>query len=364
MISTSQREHLTYTAIWQTLTIVGACVVAWSYVLPGYSTIDTNLEWAKTAIEKYQTVRENGMKTDELLMSLKDIPWKEELIKIIQAAPKETETAIKKEWKWEYLTWLKSAIGNSDEDKQKLIQAKQKINSILPTMSPIGSNIEEENITLKQYIKYIEWTILKTFDINSNIALGMQSIAYGDAKWTIPKNIGTFDLRLDFKATNSNIQKLINYVNNSWNPEILSSNEVITDIAKIPRIMSNPLLTIESLSLQDALDASKPNEENNGRVTIRFYVRGSSKEDITFLKWAIKERQDWLQKKITTAIAECKKIECSTLDGLEKMNLKYTEFTRSLGAIWGKSDDITMLSSQVNSIRSLEEEFAKLTPKI
>ena len=50
-------------------------------------------------------------------------------------------------------------------------------------------------------------------------------------------------------------------------------------------------MTIESLSLQNLLDANNPNVRNTGRVTIRFYVRGSSKEDITFLKEAIKEQE-------------------------------------------------------------------------
>jgi hypothetical protein len=44
----------------------------------------------------------------------------------------------------------------SGDDKNKLIQAKQKLNSILPTLSPISNNFDEENITLKEYVKYIE----------------------------------------------------------------------------------------------------------------------------------------------------------------------------------------------------------------
>lgn len=96
---------------------------------------------------------------------------KEELVKIIQAAPKETESAIRKVGSGDYIVWLRSAIGNSEEDRRKLIQAKQKLNSILPTLSPIGSSIDEENITLKEYIRFIEGSILKAFDISSNIPL-------------------------------------------------------------------------------------------------------------------------------------------------------------------------------------------------
>jgi hypothetical protein len=66
-------------------------------------------------------------------------------------------------------------------------------------------------------------------------------------------------------------------------------------------------MTIESLTLEDVLDSTRPSAINNGRATIRFYVRGSSKEDITFLKGAIISRQETLQNQIKTAIEECQK---------------------------------------------------------
>ena len=38
-------------------------------------------------------------------------------------------------------------------------------------MSPISSNIEEENMTLKQYVKFIESEILRQFNFNSNVVI-------------------------------------------------------------------------------------------------------------------------------------------------------------------------------------------------
>ena len=128
--------------------------------------------------------------------------------------------------------------------------------------------------------------------------------------------------------------------------------------------MSNPLMTIESLSLQNLLDANNPNVRNTGRVTIRFYVRGSSKEDITFLKEAIKERENILQKRIEIAITECKKrdILCNNKSKLEAFDTKYKEFLRSVGGTQTKSETIYALANEVNSIKSLEEEFQELVP--
>lgn len=171
-------------------------------------------------------------------------------------------------------------------------------------MSPISNSLDEEYITLKEYIKFIESKFLVTFDIKSNIVLGIQGISYATKSGST--SVGTFDLRLDFKASNSNIAKLITYVNESGNPAILTYSGVLAD-DKVPRILSNPLMTIETLSLENSLDSTRPEAINNGRATIRFYVRGSSKEDITFLKGAITSRQENLQKAIETAKAECKK---------------------------------------------------------
>jgi hypothetical protein len=41
-------------------------------------------------------------------------------------------------------------------------------------MSPISNSMDEEYITLKEYIRFIESKFLSAFDIQSNIVLGMQ----------------------------------------------------------------------------------------------------------------------------------------------------------------------------------------------
>jgi hypothetical protein len=41
-------------------------------------------------------------------------------------------------------------------------------------MSPISNSLDEDYITLKEYIKFIESNFFTAFDIQSNIVLGMQ----------------------------------------------------------------------------------------------------------------------------------------------------------------------------------------------
>lgn len=361
MISTSQREHLTYTLIGQTVTLVAIWIISWQYIIPGISKINTSIASAEEAINSYVEVRDRWYEYSRLNGVLSGLWNKEELIKIIQATPEQTRQALQKTGQWEYLTWLKWAINASDEDRKKLAQAKKKINSILPTMSPMSANIDEENITLKEYIYFIENKILKKFELDSNLTLGINWLVYGSPANGMPSSVGTFDLRLDFKSTNAKIKELIDFINYSGDTDILSNSGVLSE-DQIPEIMSNPLMTMEALSLQDPLDIKKPDEPNSGRVTIRFYVRWASKDDVTFLRENLRTRQEELGKKITTAVSDCQKNEvlCSKLDELKIFQKKYDEYMRGVTSIdrwWVSIDDIYTLSQRVNSVRTLEAEF-------
>jgi hypothetical protein len=154
---------------------------------------------AESAITSYKEVKDKWYSYEQVTGILAAMPEKEELMKIMQATPEESRVALQKDWNGDYLPWLKNTINASDEDKQKLVQAKKKINSILPTMSPISGSIDEENITLKEYILFIEREILKRFELDSNMSLGIQGLTYGNAWNGIPTGIGTFDLESEFQ---------------------------------------------------------------------------------------------------------------------------------------------------------------------
>lgn len=366
MISTSQKEHLTYTAIGQVLVLVGVVIVVFTYIIPWLGTIDTRLTAANAAIKEYHDTETNGLSFEKLWKLLTSAKGKEELIAIINAASaQEVKDVIKKEGSEKYFSWLKKAILSSDEDRKKLVHIKQKINSILPTLSPMSANIDEENITLKQYVRFTEMRILKEFNLDTNLALGLQSITYGGGVSKIPSSIGTFDLGLDFSSTNADIEKLITFVNNSWNGDVLTDSWALTSV-DTPGIMSNPLITMESFSLQDTLDMTKPDAKNSGRATLRFYVRGSSTNDLVFLGESITSRWSALKKKIDNAVSQCKVNEtlCGNLSDLTAFQLKYTEFSKSIesGTSGPTANTIERLSQEVNSLRTLEKEFENLVP--
>lgn len=91
-------------------------------------------------------------------------------------------------------------------------------------------------------------------------------------------------------------------------------------------------MTVEALSLENTLDSTKGDDLNTGRVVIRFYVRGASNQDVTFLQGAFTERLTGLKKEINNALEECQKQDllCPNLPKIKDFQKKFTEFERSI----------------------------------
>lgn len=371
MLSNSQKEHLTYTAIWQVFTLVALWIFSYQYILPGISDLNIVKIKAQSSVNTYNSTLTNGIEYANLAQLLQGKSERAELIKVIQSDPKAAEAIIKKPIGIEknYLDWLKWEIGSSEKEKEILKLEKAKLNSIIPTMSPLSSNIEEDNITLRQYVRFIENSILKRFNFDSNVIIGMQWISFGTIGSNIPENLGMFDFRLDFKWTNSNISKFIEYINTAGKPDILSYTGITTANDKSLAVLSNPLITMESFSLEDKLDKNNPNKENSGRAVLRFYVRWVSKDDIAYLKENLKARQ----LKLTTAIDEniklCEKdsILCASyIKKLSSFRVKYREYERSYNTAkisLSGNDEIYVISQSVTTLKSLEKELESILPK-
>lgn len=239
----------------------------------------------------------NGMTASDLQAALTNKPERAELLKIIQSDPENAKKVMQKDnmsvkneknpsenfdcGNKEYLDCLRSVLGRADEEKENIKKEKAKLNSIIPTMSPVSNSIEENNISLRDYVLFIERDILRKYDFDTNIVIGFQGMNFGKKGTDMPESIGTFDIRLDFKASNKNILDFIKYINNTGEPSVLTSSGTNFGTELVP--MSNPLITMENLSLTAKLDMNDPNKENSGRATIRFYVRGLSQDDLKYL---------------------------------------------------------------------------------
>ena len=101
-------------------------------------------------------------------------------------------------------------------------------------------------------------------------------------------------------------------------------------------------------------------------MTIRFYIRGSSVTDIAFLSSTLVTRKTALGKKVELALSKCSsEITCPRQKELQLLSKKYAEFVKG-NSIKKPTQGIALiyaLSSELNSVASLEEELRKLTGK-
>lgn len=375
------REQLTSIAILQILCLGGAGIFTVYYTLPKLEEISTQSKRTNEVIQKYESIETDGIPFGELVQTIESVGKNTELVEIIKKSPDDTKTAITKSGSAPYLSWLTNALQSSGDDQIKLEKAKAKINTIIPTLSPsINEKVQEDSITLKTYINYIEQSIIKKFSLDTNSPLGIEGINYTSDDTSngiggINNAIGFFDLTLTFKTSNMNLGRFLDFIKNTGNPAILgddpdgsgSGSISTTGTGDIPPIMSNPLITLESLSVESPINMSYPNIQNSGRVTLRIYIRGSSQSDQTFLKEAFQKKQSELSAKIDTSIAYCTQTEtpCTYDQPLKNLKNKFDQFSKATDALMSSQDagvkSIYILSQQLESLKYLENEYNTIT---
>lgn len=356
----NQREELIHSLIWQSTVIVFILIISWLYTLPKYVTLAESIDKTNALINEFHDIEKEGIpyiKFNDLLSSKGKI----ELLSIVQSAPIETQNVIKKTWSDLYLTWLNNEIIKSNTDEQKLLIKKARLNSILPTLNPVNNNLTQDTINQKRYVYFVESNIFKKFDIENIMPLGIQSITYGKKGTSMPETIWYFDINMAFETTNGQIMQLIDYVNSLGKYDLLNDTST-SSTGWLPAVMSNPLAMINAFSLEWWFDKDNLDKKNSGNMTIRFYVRGSSKTDIEFLTENLKSRRESLKKNITTKLDACTvELTCPRKKDLELISRKFTEFSKATEWIahnpW---TEVYELAAEIESLIAIETEFKKL----
>ncbi len=367
MSTKNQREQLIHTATGQIAIIAMILIASWYYTIPQYMTLSKIISEINATISGFSAIEKNWLSFERINELLRWNKAKEELLGIIQSAPIETKKILEKTTSQPYLTWLNDEMESktSENEKKNLSLKKARINSILPTFNAINKDATDESMNLRKYITFIENNIIHKFDLESGSPLGIQNIQYGKKNAIMPETIGSFDAEINFKATNANIAKMIDYINTLGRPDILINPDSVTGTGWAPGIMSNPLVTLDSTSLENSIDLTNPNDFNQGRISLKFYVRGSSLVDIGYIKEAIKNRNSILWKSIITTTEKCQsEPTCPHKKEFQVLSRKYNEFDRAIGSknITGQAE-IYALSSELDSISSLERELKNLTQK-
>jgi hypothetical protein len=179
MSNKNQREQLMYSAVGNIALIIFTLLCTWIYILPHYTVLSATIDETNTTIAQYVGTANDGLTYPEIDAILRASKDKEELLSIIQTAPKDTKDAIKKTGSKPYLEWIKSASSGNKDDKDKLALKKARLNSILPTLNPESNNMTEEAVSMRRYVAFIEKNILRQFRIESTTTLGIQNIQYG-----------------------------------------------------------------------------------------------------------------------------------------------------------------------------------------
>ncbi len=370
MISSSQREHLVYTLTGQISLIFLFIGWAFYYIIPGRAGIADAQENANKKIAEYTNLKSNGLAIDDVRRISSTSTQYEELLKIINVSGQGAANAIVKDSPdMEYLDWIKGKVAGSDGDKAILIRTKTLINSIIPTMSSAGS-IEEEMLTLKWLITFIEGKFIKQFNVQSTSPIGISGMNFGKMK-DLPDGVGYLDLKLEVTGTSDSIMRLIRYINKSGNPAALKAEEGVDtanstlsqDLSTLPKILENPLFTITQFSLQDLPSNLGPNEENSARLSLKLYLRGWAPQDLRSFQNHLLARIDALISTLQEKQDKCTNTPALCDASQEKNN---TNFQKLIIIKRGMKDAINnkgglgqiyVLSQFFNTIKNLEDEI-------
>lgn len=128
--------------------------------------------------------------------------------------------------------------------------------------------------------------------------------------------------------------------------------------------MSNPLVTVETLTLEQPLDVNNALQENSGKLVLKFYVRGSSKTDATYLRESFDKSRTELATAIADKIKECEKNSCVSLVAYQDLQKKFNQFNASVTSALSKDgnnvETIYVIGQQLGSLQSLKKEFENI----
>lgn len=360
----SIQEQMTYSAILQIASVIVCIIIIFTLILPKMQQISAQTEKTNKVIQAYEETEKNGISFSNLKTIIPRVGNNTELQEIINANEEASKEAIQKKDVNEtttYLQWLAYELRDKEKNEEKIRKAREKINTILPTLSPISGGIEENNIKLGDYIEFMEAQILRKFSLESTSPLGITSIQYGEKEKNMVNPIGYFDTSIAFQGRNENIIDMLDYLYKSGNPEILTSSENI-DISEqyASTKLANPLIVVEAFALDKPLNAHHPKIHNSGRITLRMYIRGASKTDKQFLTDTFNKRKNALLENLESQIKTCTTSDtpCSKLHTMKDLKKRTEELSENITKNTNESvEGIYFIGQQIDSLKVIEQEF-------
>jgi hypothetical protein len=345
-----KRDRYIKSLVFDTLILIGCAVFIFMFISPKYSELSANITKTNKVIEDIDALNKNGLDKDSFSELLTRLWRKQEISDVIFTNAGKLNRVLTKPTtvKKNYADWLIEENGKVSIIDSEIQQNERILGNIIPLF--VGSSSKDaikdidNQLTFSSFVSYIEKDILGKYALVSYAPIGISNISFSDKKDT-SINIGSFKISFDFKGKNSNITSLIDALQKSGkltiqNGKLISDNTDASSVEpkeKWLSDLSNLLVGINALSLWSI--PIVPNMDNNGSITLEFYVEGMNYQKIVLLRSIMAQKFEWLDKLVREKGSLCSKW-------------------------WNPLCDDTATVSAITNIKSLSRNLTSIRPKL
>ena len=272
----------------------------YGYIAPKYTglaSLESQVNATRTVLA---SLKSDGVDATSFSDLLARYNRKKDVSDLILSDTEKLNTILKKPAWGDYLSWLVS-----ENAKSSIFQVEiDNNNRILWNIIPVYVNAQSANassignqITLTNFVSYVEKDILGKYALESYAPLGIGSIAFSNEKKS-SVNIGSFQITIDFKWRHNNIMALVDSLQKSGEVVIENGKLIPKDDDLKSRSgnnlsdLSNLLVNIKSLRLDSILPFNSV-QANQGTMVLEFYVEGMDHQKILILKNVLVEKFEW-----------------------------------------------------------------------
>lgn len=295
-----RKERLTRSMVLNGFVVTISLVLGLTFILPQYEEIELQVNQANALISNIGKLRTEGMTAVEFTSALSAIGGKAAKNPIFSDKEKITEAMAKDpKYTGNYYEWLNQEVGKESLSRyDDIIAAKREIiGNVIPTFTeslPGGDlDFDKDRITMASFIKHIEENLFKQFKVNTFGQLGIDKVSFDNSKSSIV-NIGTFKVDFQVEGQNSQLIKLIDYIQNSGKVKVENGKLVAlyptSKNKKDPSLsdLNNLLITIENLEAENAFD--DPEAKNRMNLSLSFYVKGRTYASLVEIRSLVSDK--------------------------------------------------------------------------
>lgn len=274
---------------------------------------------------------------------------------------------------------LEAANADIEAQKEDISRQREVLGNIIPTLTSASSDeaLEKsipDKIDLKRLVQYMEDRFFRKLNIPDIGSIGLDGIKYdplgrerykiGTFSMSVPfKNAGSFQSLMDLFATTGIIPlKPEGGIDTSKAPSLSRLRGTLPGYSAI----SNPLITVDQLSIGGYFDSDK--DKISGNVTVKLYLRTLSSDEMQVLGNKLYDlirgvkddiTQPGLIQSLAKSVTDFDAAIKTLCDGAQRTQatclLNNTQFVADLNSLRDLSKSATGLEAAVTSILSKKD---------